>query len=145
MGVRPLKILHVLRSPVGGLFRHVVDLARGQAARSHQVGIVADSSTGGTRADAAFAALDAALRSRPDDKEVLDLRGRALLSAGRAAEAKSAYQAALAKLDSKSPYRNYVQVKLDALGGAPEPVVSAGGSTPPAPAAAPATTPAKGK
>jgi glycosyltransferase involved in cell wall biosynthesis len=58
---RPLKILHVLRSPVGGLFRHVVDLARGQAARGHQVGIVADASTGGARADAAFAALSASL------------------------------------------------------------------------------------
>jgi glycosyltransferase involved in cell wall biosynthesis len=55
--IRPLKILHVLRSPVGGLFRHVVDLARGQAACGHQVGIVADASTGGARADAAFAAL----------------------------------------------------------------------------------------
>ncbi len=54
---RPLKILHVLRSPVGGLFRHVVDLARAQAARGHQIGIVADSSTGGARADAAFASL----------------------------------------------------------------------------------------
>jgi glycosyltransferase involved in cell wall biosynthesis len=61
MGVRPLKILHVLRSPVGGLFRHVVDLARAQAARGHQVGIVADSTTGGARADAAFAALADAL------------------------------------------------------------------------------------
>jgi glycosyltransferase involved in cell wall biosynthesis len=54
---RPLKILHVLRSPVGGLFRHVLDLARAQAARGHQVGIVADASTGGERADLAFAAL----------------------------------------------------------------------------------------
>jgi glycosyltransferase involved in cell wall biosynthesis len=54
---RPLKILHVLRSPVGGLFRHVIDLARAQAARGHQVGIVADSSTGGAHADAAFASL----------------------------------------------------------------------------------------
>jgi glycosyltransferase involved in cell wall biosynthesis len=52
-----LKILHVLRSPVGGLFRHVIDLARAQAARGHQIGIVADSSTGGTRADAAFESL----------------------------------------------------------------------------------------
>ena len=43
--------------PVGGLFRHVLDLARAQAARGHQVGIVADASTGGERADAAFAAL----------------------------------------------------------------------------------------
>jgi len=57
MGDRPLKILHVLRSPVGGLFRHVLDLSRAQAARGHQVGIVADSTTGGERADAAFAAL----------------------------------------------------------------------------------------
>ena len=56
-GERPLRILHVLRSPVGGLFRHVIDLARGQAARGHQVGIVADSTTGGERADAAFEAL----------------------------------------------------------------------------------------
>ena len=56
-GARPLKILHVLRSPVGGLFRHVIDLARAQATRGHQVGIVADSSTGGARAEAAFASL----------------------------------------------------------------------------------------
>jgi len=55
--VRPLKILHVLRSPVGGLFRHVIDLARAQAARGHQVGIVADATTGGARADAALAVL----------------------------------------------------------------------------------------
>ena len=54
---RPLRILHVLRSPVGGLFRHVLDLARGQAARGHAVGIVADASTGGARADEALAAL----------------------------------------------------------------------------------------
>ena len=60
-----LKILHVLRSPVGGLFRHVVDLARAQAVRGHQVGIVADSSTGGARADAAFAALSGQLALGP--------------------------------------------------------------------------------
>jgi glycosyltransferase involved in cell wall biosynthesis len=41
----PLKILHVLRAPVGGLFRHVLDLAEGQSARGHAVGIVA--ATGG--------------------------------------------------------------------------------------------------
>src|ERR1043166_1244029 len=60
-GERPLRILHVLRAPVGGLFRHVIDLARGQAARGHRVGIVADASIGGVRAEAAFAALDLAL------------------------------------------------------------------------------------
>src|SRR5690349_11327066 len=48
-----LNILHVLRAPVGGLFRHVCDLARGQAARGHKVGVVADTA-GGERADAAL-------------------------------------------------------------------------------------------
>src|SRR6185312_10618648 len=38
----PLRILHVLRAPVGGLFRHVVDLAREQSARGQLVGIIAD-------------------------------------------------------------------------------------------------------
>ncbi len=45
-----LRILHVLRAPLGGLFRHVVDLAREQAARGHAVGLVADQLTGGDRA-----------------------------------------------------------------------------------------------
>jgi len=53
----PLNILHVFRAPVGGLFRHVVDLARGQTKRGHRVGIVADSTTGGTTAEATLAAL----------------------------------------------------------------------------------------
>jgi hypothetical protein len=52
-----LNILHVLRAPVGGLFRHVVDLARGQAARGHRVGILADASTGGEQAEARLAQL----------------------------------------------------------------------------------------
>ena len=47
-----LNILHVLRAPVGGLFRHVADLARGQAARGHRVGLIADATTGGARAEA---------------------------------------------------------------------------------------------
>lgn len=52
MTVRPLKILHVLRAPLGGLLRHVADLTRGQSARGHSVGIVADSRTGGAQGDA---------------------------------------------------------------------------------------------
>ena len=47
-----------------------------------------------------------------------DLRGDALSAAGRNDEARAAYQTALAKIDPKSPYRSFVQVKLDALGGA---------------------------
>jgi glycosyltransferase involved in cell wall biosynthesis len=53
----PLNILHVMRAPVGGLFRHVTDLARGQAARGHRVGIIADRSTGGAQAEATLSAL----------------------------------------------------------------------------------------
>lgn len=44
---RPLRIVHCFRSPVGGIFRHVRDLAAAQAAAGHQVGIVCDSTTGG--------------------------------------------------------------------------------------------------
>jgi glycosyltransferase involved in cell wall biosynthesis len=54
---RKLKILHVLRAPVGGLFRHVRDVAGGQAARGHRVGLIVDSMTGGARAEAALAEL----------------------------------------------------------------------------------------
>ena len=51
---QPLRILHAVRAPVGGIFRHILDLANGQADRGHQVGIIADSLTGGERADAAL-------------------------------------------------------------------------------------------
>jgi glycosyltransferase involved in cell wall biosynthesis len=55
---RPLNIVHVFRSPVGGLFRHVLDLAGAQAARGHRVGLIADSLTGGGRATQALAAIE---------------------------------------------------------------------------------------
>lgn len=35
-----MRILHVLRAPVGGLFRHVLDLSAEQARRGHDVGLV---------------------------------------------------------------------------------------------------------
>ena len=47
-----------------------------------------------------------------------DLRGDALAAAGRRDEARAAYQAAIAKLDAKTAYRQFVQVKLDSMGGA---------------------------
>ncbi|MBR2118941.1 MAG: glycosyltransferase family 4 protein [Pseudomonadota bacterium] len=50
----PLRILHAVRAPVGGIFRHILDLAVGQAERGHEVGILADSLTGGERAEAAL-------------------------------------------------------------------------------------------
>jgi glycosyltransferase involved in cell wall biosynthesis len=54
---QPLRILHAVRAPVGGIFRHILDLANGQADRGHHVGIIADSMTGGERAEAALAAI----------------------------------------------------------------------------------------
>ncbi|CAN5460776.1 glycosyltransferase family 4 protein [soil metagenome] len=55
VSAKPLRILHAVRAPVGGIFRHIVDLANGQAERGHQVGIIADSLTGGERAAATLA------------------------------------------------------------------------------------------
>lgn len=57
----PRRILHVFRAPVGGLFRHVSDLVRLQAAAGHAVGIVCDARTGGERAARALADLGPSL------------------------------------------------------------------------------------
>lgn len=54
---RPLNILHVLRAPLGGLFRHVLDLCREQERRGHRVGLLADTLTGGENADRILAEL----------------------------------------------------------------------------------------
>lgn len=54
----PLRVLHVLRAPLGGLFRHVVDLTREQIARGHAVGMITDSLTGGDMAAAILAELE---------------------------------------------------------------------------------------
>ncbi len=51
---RPLRIVHCFRSPVGGIFRHVRDLARHHSAVGHEVGIVCDSLTGGAHENALF-------------------------------------------------------------------------------------------
>lgn len=50
----PLRILHCFRSPVGGIFRHVRDLAEEHARAGHEVGILCDSSTGGAYEDKLF-------------------------------------------------------------------------------------------
>lgn len=42
-----MRIVHCVRAPIGGIFRHVVDLALAQTAQGHEVGIVCDSLTGG--------------------------------------------------------------------------------------------------
>ncbi|MGJ4944475.1 glycosyltransferase family 4 protein [Bradyrhizobium sp. HKCCYLS1011] len=55
MSERRFRILHAVRAPVGGIFRHILDLANGQVDRGHEVGIIADSLTGGDRANQALA------------------------------------------------------------------------------------------
>ncbi|MGR6466044.1 glycosyltransferase family 4 protein [Rhizobium sp. PAMB 3182] len=51
---KPLRIIHCFRSPLGGIFRHVRDLAREHSAAGHQVGIVCDSLTGSKFEDDLF-------------------------------------------------------------------------------------------
>lgn len=52
------RILHCLRAPIGGLFRHVHDLALGQAELGADVGIVCDSTTGDAGTDVALSRLE---------------------------------------------------------------------------------------
>ncbi|MCB1743778.1 MAG: glycosyltransferase, partial [Gammaproteobacteria bacterium] len=40
------RIVHFFRAPVGGLFRHVRDLAEAQQAAGHAVGIICDATIG---------------------------------------------------------------------------------------------------
>ena len=53
-----MRILHVFRAPVGGLFRHIRDLAQAQAELGHDVGIICDANTGGAQADKLFSDLE---------------------------------------------------------------------------------------
>lgn len=54
-----LRVLQVLRAPVGGLFRHVADLTRGLIARGHEVGLVIDAADAGPRWESVIAELAA--------------------------------------------------------------------------------------
>ncbi|QRM54971.1 glycosyltransferase family 4 protein [Sinorhizobium sp. BG8] len=51
---RPLRIIHCFRSPIGGIFRHVRDLAEIHAKQGNEVGILCDSTTGGSYEDNLF-------------------------------------------------------------------------------------------
>lgn len=53
-GQKPLRIIHCFRSPIGGIFRHVRDLAEAHANAGHEVGILCDSITGGSYEDSLF-------------------------------------------------------------------------------------------
>jgi len=65
--------------------------------------------------DAALKLLDAK-PEEPMGNLFADLRGDILAAKGSHAEARAAYQTALEKTDAKSPYRNLIQIKIDALG-----------------------------
>ncbi|MFK3736592.1 YfgM family protein [Massilia sp. TN1-12] len=51
--------------------------------------------------------------------EAQDRKGDVLVAQNKIADARTAYQAALDKMDKNHPGRQIVQVKLDAIGGAP--------------------------
>ena len=57
--------------------------------------------------------------------EVADRKGDVLVAQNKLPEARSAYQAALDKMDKRHPGRQIVQVKLDAIGGSPAPAKAA--------------------
>ena len=56
-----MKILHIFRAPVGGLFRHVRDLASEQTRAGHEVGLICDSRTGGSMGEKALTELGSIL------------------------------------------------------------------------------------
>jgi glycosyltransferase involved in cell wall biosynthesis len=56
------RILHCLRAPVGGLFRHVLDLSAEKAARGHDVGLVFDSTSADPLSEARLAKVADRLR-----------------------------------------------------------------------------------
>ncbi len=56
-----LKIVHVVRSPIGGIFRHIVDLVEAQTKAGHEVGIICDSTTGGRFEDGVIASVSSKL------------------------------------------------------------------------------------
>lgn len=118
----PHRILHVFRAPVGGLFRHVVDLARLQALAGHLVGIVCDTTTGGERAAKALADLAPHLalgvtrlpiRRNPHPSDLLALRALAERAAAAGATvlhghgAKGGVYARMAVVRGRDPVRAY--------------------------------------
>ena len=121
-GLARQRILHVFRAPVGGLFRHVVDLARLQAAAGHEVGLICDAITGGERAAAALADLAPCLalgiarlpmRRNPHPSDLLILRAVARRAEALGATvlhghgAKGGVYARLAWVRGRAPIRAY--------------------------------------
>lgn len=93
MTANALRIVHVFRAPLGGLFRHVVDLAAEQAAQGHKVGLFFDSGGDEPRVRAAIARIPggaslgvamAPIRRQPHPSDIGALRAfRAFLNQTR--------------------------------------------------------------
>src|SRR6218665_3046898 len=58
MTEKPLRILHCLRAPAGGVFRHVRDLVDEHVTAGHQVGVLCDTATDGDHEKALLAELE---------------------------------------------------------------------------------------
>lgn len=56
-GIAPIRILQIMRAPVGGLFRHVADLTEALAGKGHEIGIVVDSLASDAQTEARLDAL----------------------------------------------------------------------------------------
>jgi predicted negative regulator of RcsB-dependent stress response len=108
----------------------------------------------GKQYDEALRVLDAK-HDQPFAGIYADTRGDVLAAAGRTEEARNEYQTALAQLDPQSAYRNFVQLKLDAMPqgagaaakaattpAAAQPAAAAAATPPPVPAQPAAATPA---
>lgn len=92
---------------------HAKEPEQRDVARLRLAGVLLDEK----KPDDALKVLDA----KPVDSYVAlyaDLRGDILASQGKSGDARAAYQNALEKSDPGSPYRQLIEVKLDALGGA---------------------------
>jgi glycosyltransferase involved in cell wall biosynthesis len=85
-----MRIVHVFRAPIGGLFRHVFDLAKEQSRLGHEVGIFCDATFAGERNERLLESLKADLKlgiertemhRNPHRTDVTALRGMAAFCA----------------------------------------------------------------
>ncbi|MFM9975067.1 MAG: glycosyltransferase family 4 protein [Beijerinckiaceae bacterium] len=90
-----MRIVHVFRAPIGGLFRHVMDLAKEQSRLGHDVGIYCDSTFAGERNEKLLAELIPHLnlgieriemRRNPHWTDIAALRGMAAFCARKDAD-----------------------------------------------------------
>lgn len=90
-------------------------------ARLRLAGLQADAKQYG----AALQTLDAA-KAEGFGALVDDRRGDVLMADGKSADAKAAYQAALAAMSATTPYRQVIEAKLTAMGAAPAAAAASG-------------------